>query len=276
MSLLSKSWSLVRVAGRRTMMTDAPVGASSSAGGNGALVGAVGTTFVTYMCADFLSNFLLHPTQKVREFHKRSLGLLLFFVCSLKLTHNPTFRSSHFDHTKRQMDYGYFNKFLDREVDRAWWGTRTEHIVGVAAALAVTDHASQRLFSQYLGRPLCFAKSPAAFVAHTFFFIFTGVTLYVAADSAWNPDIEQDQRGTAFAQGTYSSAVGSCTAWYEPYVSPALARVAGPALASSWFGSSLLPATLAYSTVKGVGWNDWGNAGLSHHELRLNGLSPTK
>lgn len=26
---------------------------------------AVGTTFVTYMCADFLSNFLQHPTQKV-------------------------------------------------------------------------------------------------------------------------------------------------------------------------------------------------------------------
>lgn len=28
------------------------------------------------------------------------------------------------------MDYGYFNQFLGREVDQAWWGTRTEHIVG--------------------------------------------------------------------------------------------------------------------------------------------------
>jgi hypothetical protein len=46
-------------------------------------------------------------------------------------------------------------------------------------------------------------------------------------------------------------SVGSCTAWFEPYVAPALAKVAGPAIAGSWVGSSLLPATLAYSTVKG-------------------------
>ena len=45
---------------------------------------------------------------------------------------------------------------------------------------------------------------------------------------------------------------GSCTAWFEPYVAPALAKVAGPAVAGSWLGSSLLPATLAYSTVKGM------------------------
>lgn len=30
---------------------------------------AVGTTFVTYMLADFLSNFIQHPTQKVRAFY---------------------------------------------------------------------------------------------------------------------------------------------------------------------------------------------------------------
>jgi hypothetical protein len=172
------------------------------------------------------------------------------------------------------MDYGFLNQYLGREVDRAWWGTRTQHIVGVAASLAVTDHASQYLFSKSLGRPLCFAKSPAAFVAHTFFFIFAGVTLYVAADAAFNPDIADSERMAAFGQGTYSSAVGSCTAWYEPYVSPALARVAGPAMAGSWVGSSLLPATLAYTTVKGVGWNDWGNSGLNDHEMRLNGLLP--
>jgi hypothetical protein len=171
------------------------------------------------------------------------------------------------------MDYGYFNRFIGREVDRQWWGTRTQHIVGVAAALAVTDHASQHLFHRYLGSTLSFAKHPAAFVLHTFLFIFTGVTLYVGADAALNPDIPDQERFQAFAQGTYSSAVGSCTAWYEPYVSPTLARVAGPALAGSWFGSSLLPATLAYSTVKGCGWNDWGNSGLNDHEMRLNGIA---
>ena len=175
----------------------------------------------------------------------------------------------------RQMDYGYFNMLLGREVDRAFWGTRTQHIVGVAACLAVTDHLSQRILSKAMlgGQPLCFAKSPATFVAHTFFFIFTGVTLYVAGDAAYNPDIPNDQRWAAFKEGTYCSYVGSNTAWFEPYVAPTLAKVTGPALASTWLGSALLPATLAYTTVKGVGWNDWDNSGLNDHEMKLNGLT---
>jgi hypothetical protein len=138
--------------------------------------------------------------------------------------------------------------------------------------LAVTDHISQAAFSKYLGRSLCFAKSPATFIAHTFLFIFSGVTIYVAGDAAYNPDLE-GEREKAMKEGTYATYVGTNTAWFEPYVSPALARVAGPAVATSWFGSALLPATLAYSTVKAVGWNDWGNSGLNDHEMKLNGLS---
>ena len=170
------------------------------------------------------------------------------------------------------MDYGYFNSFLGRPVNENWWGTRTEHIVGVAACLAVTDHASQAAFSKYLGRPLCFAKSPAAFVAHTFAFIFSGVAIYCAADSAFNP-AHEGKRMNTFKGEAYSTYIGTCTAWFEPYVPGAFAAVAGTGIAGTWFGSSLLPATLAYSTVKGVGWYDWGEAGLSDHELKLNGLA---
>ena len=61
------------------------------------------------MLADFLSNFLQHPTQK--------------------------------------MDYGAANQLIGREIDSKWWGTRIEHIVGVAACLAVVDHFSQGFFS---------------------------------------------------------------------------------------------------------------------------------
>jgi hypothetical protein len=173
------------------------------------------------------------------------------------------------------MDYGYFNQFIGREVDQAFWGTRTEHIVGVAACLAVTDHTSQSIFSKYLGRPLCFAKSPATFVAHTFLFIFSGVAIYCGLDAAFNPTLE-GRRTEEFKSGLYSTYIGSNTAWFEPYVAPALAKVAGPAIAGTWFGSALLPATLAYSTVKGVGWYDWGNSGLNDHEIKLNGLEPAK
>lgn len=171
------------------------------------------------------------------------------------------------------MDYGIFNKVIGREVDNKWWGTRTEHIVGVAACLAVTDHASSHVFSKYLGRPLCFAKSPAAFVAHTFIFIFAGVLGYCGLDAAFNPLHEEGKRMESFKGDAYSTYIGTCTAWFEPYVAPALAVAAGPAIAGSWFGSALLPATLAYSTVKGVGWYDWGNSGLNDHEMKLNGLT---
>jgi len=58
------------VAGRRRAAlmstSSAPVEGGASSSGAGALLVAVGTTFCTYMTADFLSNFIQHPTQKVR------------------------------------------------------------------------------------------------------------------------------------------------------------------------------------------------------------------
>lgn len=226
--------------GRR--FTSGSAGKTEEAAGGGEesafAIAAMGTTFATYMLADFLSNFIQHPTQK--------------------------------------MDYGYLNSFIGREVAQNWWGTRTEHIVGVAGCLALTDHTSQHFFGKYLGRPLCFAKSPATFVGHTFLFIFGGVAIYCAGDAALNPLHEKGTRGSELSSGLYSTYIGTCTAWFEPYVAPALAKVAGAGVANTWAGSALLPATLAYSTVKGVGWYDWGNSGLNDHEMMLNGLSEKK
>lgn len=148
------------------------------------------------------------------------------------------------------MDYGIFNQVMGRPVDQTFWGTRTEHIVGVAGCLALTDHTSQHFFQRHLGRPLCFAKSPATFVLHTFLFIFGGVALYCAGDAALSPLHQDKQRVPELKSGLYSTYIGTCTAWFEPYVAPALAKVAGAGVANTWAGSALLPATLAYSTVK--------------------------
>ena len=63
-----------------------------------------------------------------------------------------------------------------------------------------------------------------------------------------------------------------CQLKFEPYVPVVVAKYAGAAAGGSWLGSALLPATLAYSTVKGVGWNDWGNSGLNDLERKINGL----
>ena len=206
------------------------------------------------------------------------------------------------------------NKLLGRTNDvtsggENFWGTRTEHILGVAGCLAITDHTSQSLFKSIYKKELCFAKSPTAFVAHTFLFIFTGVTIYVAGDSYFSPIHPDEKRFQEFKDGTYASYVGSNTAWFEPFVSSSLfpssffdvfcmcgtsysqrmflifliiqvpvvvAKFAGPVAGASWLGSSLLPATLAYATVKGVGWNDWGNSGLNETEMKMNGLYEEK
>ena len=51
---------------RRAMSTSAKAGEEEAAQAGAGLAVAMGTTFMTYMAADFLSNFIQHPTQKVR------------------------------------------------------------------------------------------------------------------------------------------------------------------------------------------------------------------
>jgi hypothetical protein len=55
--------SLVKNFARRAKSSGA--GAEETAAAGGGLAAAVATTFGTYMLADFLSNFIQHPTQKV-------------------------------------------------------------------------------------------------------------------------------------------------------------------------------------------------------------------
>ena len=219
-------------------------------------------TFYTYMLADFLSNFIQHPGKK--------------------------------------MDLGFVNGLIGREVGEDWWGTRTEHIVGVAAGLAVLDHFSQGFFGALLGESLSFAAAPGVFIAHTFAFIFSGVALYVLYDSAMNPNIASADRWSTYMSEVYNTYVGTNTAWFEPFVGVVVAKVRalcvhtdvltltltptlsidsrlgysawqllGEAAGDSWLGGTLLPATLAYATVKGVGWSDWGNSGLNDLEKKL-------
>ena len=190
-------------------------------------------TFFTYCLADTLSNFIQHPTQK--------------------------------------MDYGALNQLLGREVESQFWGTRTQHIVGVAACLAATDHGSQALFQRYLRcKNFCFAKHPREFVVHTVGFIGVGVLAYCAGDSLLNPAIDDKKRFENLREESYRTVRGSCTSWFGPYVPVAIASAGLPKIAGGWLGGALIPATLAYATVKGVGWDDWGGSGLNALEEKWN------
>lgn len=144
--------------------------------------------------------------------------------------------------------------------------------MGVAICLALLDHFSQGVFAAYLGEPLDFETNPAAFVAHTWAFIYSGVALFVLFSCALNPNIHEEHRWAEFMHEAYACYVGANTAWFEPFAHATVGVVLGKAAAATWLGGALFPATLAYSTVKGVGWTDWGEAGLSDHEKKINGI----
>ena len=75
-------FNLSRNMARRAKSTTSSTAAASegSSVGAGGLVVAVGTTFGTYMIADFLSNFIQHPTQKVRYNSVVAEAVLVFLL----------------------------------------------------------------------------------------------------------------------------------------------------------------------------------------------------
>ena len=137
--------------------------------------------------------------------------------------------------------------------------------------LQLTDHGSAALFQKFLGKAISFADTPAAFVAHTFFFIFVGVVLYAGVDTLFNP-AHSGKKLDNFKEEVYNTYVGTNSAWFEPFVAPVIGKLLGKSVKDDWFWSSLVPATLAYSSVKGTGWKDWGKNGLNDLEKQMNGL----
>jgi hypothetical protein len=53
------------------------------------------------------------------------------------------------------MDYGFLNSVVGRQVGGNFWGTRLEHIIGVATAIVITGHSSAAINS--LGMIITFA-----------------------------------------------------------------------------------------------------------------------
>lgn len=91
--------------------------------------------------------------------------------------------------------------------------------------------------------------------------------MLVAALPGLSPMVSH--KGSLFNQTADQPANMHVTSHLVPV---AVAKFAGPAAGASWVGSALLPATLAYTTVKGVGWNDWGYSGLNDLERKMNGV----
>jgi hypothetical protein len=107
----------------------------------------------TYLGANFLSNCLIHPNQK--------------------------------------LDYGILNKaFLDeRGVDKPFWGTRLPHLLMVPATLTFYDLTIGAFFARFCGL-VSFAATPAAWLLNLYTFTWLAVGSFFAIDSAMNPALE--------------------------------------------------------------------------------------
>ena len=70
-SSLTRSSTLVTRTVNKRVKSSSAAETEEAASSGGSLVAAVATTFGTYCLADFLSNFLQHPTQKVCVYYHK-------------------------------------------------------------------------------------------------------------------------------------------------------------------------------------------------------------
>eukprot|EP00741_Cyanophora_paradoxa_P015751 tig00020904_g15206.t1 len=193
----------------------------------------------TFVVANWASNFLLHPTQK--------------------------------------LDYGFANRLIGRPVDNEFWGTKSQHILAIAAPLAVIDHLSIDLWQKKLlpamgiKAPFSFAGTPGPFIIHLITFAYGGIMAYVAWDSAFNPKHE-GKRWEAFSSKAYPELRGCWTMPLLPIFGSVTSHLLGGAAVGHGTPAGLIPPTLAFAMVKGWGMTDWGDITLTPFERKLNGL----
>jgi hypothetical protein len=79
----------------------------------------------------------------------------------------------------KKLDYGFINRVLGRPVNSEWWGTRAEHVLGIAWPLALADHLSIDLWNKVLlprlgyapGTMLSLAATPGPLLIHGFTYV---------------------------------------------------------------------------------------------------------
>jgi hypothetical protein len=192
-----------------------------------------------FVIANFLSNQALHPTQK--------------------------------------LDYGFLNKYIGRpESPNQWWGTKTEHILTIAAPLAIADVALARGLGSKLKAAgfsgMTFKGTPQWAVFHGVAFAGLGVFGYVAYHTFFDPTIKD--RKKYFLDHISPVVSGVATMCCIPKIIDKFAdwglttRLPGPL---PWF-MKCIPAAIAFPTVKGFGFDDWGNRTLTKFEKELNNV----
>merc|ERR1711935_91800 len=200
----------------------------------------VATTYATFVVANGLSNHILFPGLK--------------------------------------LDYGILNPVMGRPKQQDFWGTRLCHVLGIAAPLAIADHASIRLWQKHLmpafgyakGTPLTLSAAPAAMLAHGPIWAFVGIMGYVAAEAYLSP-LYTDPPMEVIKSKTYGEVRGVQALYMVPLVAAAVSAVAKrPAAHGTVIG--LIAPTITFVWVKGLAMTWPWSANLTPFEKELNGI----
>eukprot|EP00899_Mesostigma_viride_P022525 jgi/Mesvir1/3457/Mv11951-RA.1 len=189
-------------------------------------------TYTTYVAANYLSNFILHPTQK--------------------------------------MDYGLLNRALDREVDSEWWGTRSEHIFTIAGTLTFFDHALRRVWKPagFGKTPVATMAHLTTFVSSG---IMAYVAQDAAFNPAHEGKRMEAFLAPLYPVARGVSCMWVPAATGELLAAAGFAASTGNPLGVIPLGTNLVAFTCCKGFIDGE-WLDYGNTTLTPHEKKLNGI----
>lgn len=136
----------------------------------------VGTLYATYLGANYISNALIHPTQKI--------------------------------------DYGILNQFFPdgRAMDSPFWGTRLPHLILIPTTLTFYDIVVGHISTNYFGL-VSFAKTPKVWLLHLYVYTFLAVGTFFAIDSFFNPYLE-NKRMDNFTSLLHPLTIGMSLQWH--------------------------------------------------------------
>ena len=192
------------------------------------------TTYVTLLGANYLSNCWIHPTSK--------------------------------------LDYGYMNHlyFDGREVSPAtsFWGSRLPHLFFVPASLTFYDKAVGMIFTRYLGM-ISFAATPSLALVHLYCYTWMAVGSWICLDATMNPALE-GKREETIRGAVKPLTIAMSLQWHADLMLATIGTTAGGmvGILRNAFAVSMI-----FLPVKSLGFGDVGEAGLTPHERKMNGLT---
>jgi hypothetical protein len=213
----------------------------------------------------FLSSGAGAETAETPSFFKKVLTLYSVLL-------GANFISNILIHPTAKLDYGILNRLWpdDREVGSPFWSTRLPHLVLIPATLTACELAVTHLFTKF-GGLISYTQTPTPWLLNLYVYTFLAVGSFIALDASLNPNHE-GRRWEQFSSHLKPLTVGMGLQWHAGMVMATI----GSATATGPLGilRNAFAVSLIFFPVKALGFGDLGEAGLSPHERKMNGLSP--